>query len=457
VHGCPSKKILVRVGIAMPTTGIAMKPLLAFLLLPVTLERCIGRRWFFLAGFSRRFVFATRFIWWISGLVFLVSAGFSRASPPPEPAVNKGSEELIQSSAGTISLPVNRAEAGETIAEIEPQPLDSDRDGVPDSVEIEWHMDPLDVDTDDDGLPDGEEFYGGCGEGTSYPCAGLVDAAERYWLMPMTLFPTRPDSDGDGIPDGTEVGVTEAIHYIPPDPPRPAIAGTDTSATFEFKVIIGDGPAPLDTSTIVPMEYISQTRYCFRADADPETITNPVNLDTNGDLILDGASDFDPSDPSNYNKSTNYNGRVDFDQGEVDPVFGFYSADPSSPAHESGNLIYVARRTSLVEELHHEGGWGSVMPYYFNFGSSNFERLEIEIEPNGVVYAIPKTIARDCSRNGVRTTVVFLSNSTETSDFRVLVFDSFNRQDGPVLDVSAFIGAPKPLGLSAPSPAEESE
>jgi hypothetical protein len=67
---------------------------------------------------------------------------------------------------------------------------DTDRDGIPDAVEIaSICLDHLDADTDDDGLGDGAE-----------------DANRNGVLESAETDPCELDSDGDGLQDGTEQG-----------------------------------------------------------------------------------------------------------------------------------------------------------------------------------------------------------------------------------------------------------
>ncbi len=116
--------------------------------------------------------------------------------------------------------------------------------------------DPNDIDTDDDGLSDGTEDANH---------NGMVDSGETD--------PGNPDSDGDGIQDGTELGITTPVA----DP---------------------DGEGPLlgtDTNVFIP-------------DADPNTVTDPLDNDSDNDGLLDGEED------------ENHNGRVD--EGESDPSRG---------------------------------------------------------------------------------------------------------------------------------------
>lgn len=110
--------------------------------------------------------------------------------------------------------------------------VDSDNDGLPDSLELAGCTDPNDADTDDDGIIDGVEDANQNGQ---------VDTGETD--------PCNIDSDDDGIQDGTELGyTTEDI-------------GPDT-----------------DTNIFIP-------------DADPSTTTDPLNNDTDNDGLLDGEED----------------------------------------------------------------------------------------------------------------------------------------------------------------------
>ena len=116
-----------------------------------------------------------------------------------------------------------------------PVELDSDGDGLLDTVEATLGTDPDDADSDDDGLDDGDEV-----EGTGLLAGyGATD-------------PLDPDTDGDGLSDGLEVGVTE-----------PIAGATDVEGGS------------------------------FVADADPETQTDPLDDDTDDDGLLDGTEDSD--------------------------------------------------------------------------------------------------------------------------------------------------------------------
>lgn len=124
---------------------------------------------------------------------------------------------------------------------------DEDRDGLSDTLENGSEcLKGSDKDSDDDGILDGVEDAN---------FNGVVDIGETN--------PCELDSDGDGLQDGTESGIT--LSDISPD-----------------------------TDTLV-----------FIPDADPSTLTNPLDAYSDNDCLLDGEED------------SNHNGAVD--PGETNP------------------------------------------------------------------------------------------------------------------------------------------
>ena len=116
--------------------------------------------------------------------------------------------------------------------------LDTDGDGLGDSLETVLGTNPLDADSDDDGLTDGAE-----------------DANHNGALDSGETNASHSDSDGDGIQDGTEAGVTIGIA----DP---------------------DGGGPL-----------LGTAGGFVADVNPRTTTSALDSDTDNDGFSDGQED----------------------------------------------------------------------------------------------------------------------------------------------------------------------
>ncbi len=158
--------------------------------------------------------------------------------------------------------------------------VDSDSDGLPDSLENLTCTYADDADSDDDGIPDGIEDFnknGTVDEGESSPCDadtdddGISDGNEDRnhdgIIDPSAgeTDPVNPDTDGDSIFDGTETGLTE-----------PDIPGyTDMSA-----------------GNFIP-------------DADSSTKTDPNSNDSDNDGMTDDEEDI------------NKNGK--YDDGETDP------------------------------------------------------------------------------------------------------------------------------------------
>ncbi len=114
--------------------------------------------------------------------------------------------------------------------------VDSDADGLIDSLENTICTDPNDADTDDDGILDGNENR------DNNSILGIED---------NETHPCDPDTDSDGIFDGTEIGLS-----APQDP-----AATNLAAEF------------------------------FIPDADPRTTTDPLDADSDQDGIPDGVED----------------------------------------------------------------------------------------------------------------------------------------------------------------------
>ena len=149
---------------------------------------------------------------------------------------------------------------------------DTDSDGLPDAQEVLLGTNPNDADTDDDGVIDGAE-----------PNPALDSDGDGL------INPLDVDSDNDGLFDGTELGVTTAP------------GGTNVARGF------------------------------FVPDADPATRTSPINPDTDGGGVRDGAED------------VNRNGR--FDSGERNPNLA--SDDVMPPPDADGDGLSDAQEASL--------------------------------------------------------------------------------------------------------------
>jgi len=235
---------------------------------------------------------------------------------------------------------------------------DTDAEGMPDGYEYQYSccLDPrtndLAADPDGDGLSNGYEY----GTSKTDPCDadtdddGIGGQAEILGTLGFVTDPKNPDTDGDGLQDGTELQVTTGV----PDPDGAGcLRGTDTSkfipdahpATWtsptdddhdDDGILDGnedknhngkvDGgetdPRNIDTDSDgmrdgkeigLTMPQGSGTAG-FVADADPSTTTNPLNPDSDGDLLSDG----NLVAPGTCGfEDANFNGRVD--PGESNP------------------------------------------------------------------------------------------------------------------------------------------
>ena len=134
----------------------------------------------------------------------------------------------------------------------DPNDADSDNDGIDDGAEIgndasldAGDTNPLDADSDDDGLSDGDESLG----------------RDRVPNNGDETDPLNADSDKDGINDGTEAGLTGGVPAGVSDGNATPFAGTDTASAS------------------------------FVADADPTTVTDPTDPDSDNDGLKDGIED----------------------------------------------------------------------------------------------------------------------------------------------------------------------
>ncbi|RZD38087.1 MAG: hypothetical protein CXT75_02135 [Methanobacteriota archaeon] len=139
---------------------------------------------------------------------------------------------------------------------------DTDEDGLQDDDEILCRLyslagtfcsHPLDSDSDNDGLTDGEEYY-------------------TYFTNPIDH-----DTDGDGLLDGLEVGVSYE----------------------DIWVDIPHNLQPCETKTGGTLTNCLET---WQPDEEPESTTDPHDVDTDSDNLEDGEED------------SNANGKLDFSE-----------------------------------------------------------------------------------------------------------------------------------------------
>ncbi len=163
--------------------------------------------------------------------------------------------------------------------------LDSDNDGLIDSIEHASCTNPNDADTDDDGILDGTEDanHNGIKDNTEdINHNGILDEAEDLnndgILNPAETNPCMADTDGDGIQDGTEIGLTpgdigfgtEVDNFIPDVDPTttsdPTLADSDWDG-------LSDGE-----------EDINRNGFCDIGESNPSPQCGDVNDDCKVDL-----------------------------------------------------------------------------------------------------------------------------------------------------------------------------
>jgi hypothetical protein len=127
-----------------------------------------------------------------------------RLAEPNRDASRVNAEAIVNLAAPTLAN-LTRAEQNAIVNFL--AFVDTDRDGLPDEVEVEIGTNPANPDTDGDGLTDGFEVTNGFnplqpGDGDADPDAdGLTNLEE----LAAGTDPNDPDSDADALTDGDEV------------------------------------------------------------------------------------------------------------------------------------------------------------------------------------------------------------------------------------------------------------
>jgi hypothetical protein len=174
--------------------------------------------------------------------------------------------------------------------------VDSDGDGLFDSVEKAIGTDPADADSDDDGVPDGDEpSYAEDSDGD-----GLINALD-------------PDSDNDGLFDGTELGLgcddpatDKSRHHCRPDADQGATK-TDPLAYDTDKGGVSDGSEDANLDGKVDpgeLDPLKPGDDADNVDTDKDGLsdalelflgTSPTDVDSDDDGWADG-EEANPSD-----------------------------------------------------------------------------------------------------------------------------------------------------------------
>lgn len=209
---------------------------------------------------------------------------------------------------------------------------DADSDGIANGTELQYKLDPCTADTDGDTLVDGYEFWSAIDlNGTAVPYPG-----KRPWPNPLDPTDINYDFDGDGLrlwqenklwkgaggtfpltqysdgtqnTGGTQPVITAAQRYLDLDRDNNLtdderdFDGDGLSNMVEFNYTgtqawwkgINWGYKPHGPASTTAVTYIEGV-YTLRAFSDPD----PVDPDSDGDGILDGADDQDNDEWSNF-------------------------------------------------------------------------------------------------------------------------------------------------------------
>ena len=206
---------------------------------------------------------------------------------------------------------------------------DTDGDGLPDEIEIQFGTDPNDADSDDDGVPDGQEpnwnvdsdgdgvinaldpdsDNDGLFDGTEMglDCSNPATDPKKKSCIPdadmgnTTTDPLNADTDNGGVPDGSEdVNRNGRIDSGERDPNDPAddtaIVDTDGDGlSDDFENQIGSNPNDADTDDDgVPDGQEANPA----ADSDGDGLINVLDADSDNDGLFDGTEmGYDCSNP----------------------------------------------------------------------------------------------------------------------------------------------------------------
>jgi len=192
---------------------------------------------------------------------------------------------------------------------------DSDDDNLLDSVEdpdlndaiSPWETDKFDDDTDNDGIMDGKEDFN---------LNGIQDPGETnvsWYDWDMDGISDGWDSDNDGISDGIEIGLTKPQGADSDE--IVSMYGFYDSEEFQITVSEEDGHWRFELNDDSPLDPHHWVLYTFIPDADPTTVTNPIDADTDDDGLIDGIMVIEDVQ---YGEDINCNGSVD--NGETDPT-----------------------------------------------------------------------------------------------------------------------------------------
>jgi hypothetical protein len=152
--------------------------------------------------------------------------------------------------------------------------VDTDRDGVPDVVELNLGLDPAKPSSRDDGVLDGERDLAG-------------DSLSLTWKLKYGYDPLKLDSDDSGVPDAQEDPDRDGVTNVQEKLARTSPISADTDADgWDDKSEIADGTDPVNEQSGPRLEGWVTTFVSFLNEPSTSQLLNsqPPVLQRNGSL-----------------------------------------------------------------------------------------------------------------------------------------------------------------------------